>query len=109
MERSSADNLQIEQCINTIFENQNMQDRNFSCHEFVQRIVGQYKIYYKFCRHIAVLGAGLMGAGVVQVSIDKGYHVTMKDMSLQGLARGEEQVYAGLNKQAKRKKITTYV
>lgn len=50
-----------------------------------------------------------MGAGVVQVSIDKGYHVTMKDMSIEGLARGQEQVYAGLNKQAKRKKISTYV
>ncbi|XP_063433907.1 trifunctional enzyme subunit alpha, mitochondrial-like [Mytilus trossulus] len=59
-------------------------------------------------KHIAVLGAGLMGAGVVQVSIDKGYHVTMKDMSIEGLARGQEQVYAGLNKQAKRKKISTF-
>ncbi|CAG2207487.1 HADHA [Mytilus edulis] len=59
-------------------------------------------------KHIAVLGAGLMGAGVVQVSIDKGYHVTMKDMSIEGLARGQEQVYAGLNKQSKRKKISTF-
>ncbi|CAC5398524.1 HADHA [Mytilus coruscus] len=42
-------------------------------------------------KHIAVLGAGLMGAGVST-----------------RLARGEEQVYAGLNKQAKRKKITTF-
>lgn len=58
-------------------------------------------------RNIAVLGAGLMGAGIVQVSVDKGYHVLMKDMSQQGLARGEEQIWSGLNKQTKRKKITT--
>lgn len=48
-----------------------------------------------------------MGAGIVQVSVDKGYHVIMKDMSQQGLARGEEQIWSGLNKQTKRKKITT--
>jgi enoyl-CoA hydratase/long-chain 3-hydroxyacyl-CoA dehydrogenase len=58
-------------------------------------------------RTLAVLGAGLMGAGIVQVSVDKGYHVIMKDMSVDGLARGEEQVSAGLNKQVKRKKIST--
>jgi len=50
-----------------------------------------------------------MGAGIVQVSVDKGYHVIMKDMSVDGLARGEEQVSAGLNKQVKRKKISTLV
>ncbi|XP_033644913.1 trifunctional enzyme subunit alpha, mitochondrial-like [Asterias rubens] len=57
---------------------------------------------------LSILGAGLMGAGVGQVSIDKGMHVILKDMTLDGLARGEDQIYKGLNKKAKRRKITTF-
>lgn len=53
-----------------------------------------------------MLGAGLMGAGIVQVSIDKGYQVLMKDMSVQGLARGEDQVVKGMSAVVKKKKIT---
>ncbi|ESP00520.1 hypothetical protein LOTGIDRAFT_112349, partial [Lottia gigantea] len=56
---------------------------------------------------LSILGAGLMGAGIAQVSIDKGMRVIMKDMSVKGLARGEDQVQKGFDKQAKRKKITT--
>jgi len=57
---------------------------------------------------IGVLGAGLMGAGIAQVSIDKGMDVLLKDMSLKGLARGQDQIQGGFDKQAKRKKITTF-
>ncbi|XP_030838580.1 trifunctional enzyme subunit alpha, mitochondrial [Strongylocentrotus purpuratus] len=57
---------------------------------------------------LAILGAGLMGAGVAQVSVDKGMHVVLKDMSLQGLARGEQQVFGGLDKKVKRKKLTSF-
>ena len=53
-----------------------------------------------------MLGAGLMGAGIVQVSIDKGYKVLMKDMNQAGLARGEDQIYKGLNTKTKKKQIT---
>ena len=62
-----------------------------------------------FCRTIAVLGAGLMGAGIVQVSVDKGYRTIMKDSFTSGLARGQEQIYKGFNTAAKKKRITTYV
>ena len=55
---------------------------------------------------IAVLGAGLMGAGIVQVSVDKGYQVVMKDANDSGLARGIGQVQKGLEGQIRRKKIT---
>jgi len=54
---------------------------------------------------VAVLGAGLMGAGIAQVSVDKGYHVILKDTSDAGLSRGTGQIYNGLNAQVKRKKI----
>lgn len=57
-------------------------------------------------QNIAVLGAGLMGAGIVQVSVDKGYNVVMKDATAAGLGRGINQVQNGLLNAIKRKRIT---
>ncbi|GAB1605375.1 hydroxyacyl-coenzyme A dehydrogenase, mitochondrial-like [Argonauta hians] len=56
---------------------------------------------------VSVLGAGLMGAGICQVSIDKGYHVIMKDMSDAGLSRGIDQIQKGLKTSVKKKKISS--
>jgi enoyl-CoA hydratase / long-chain 3-hydroxyacyl-CoA dehydrogenase len=53
-----------------------------------------------------VLGAGLMGAGIVQVSVDKGYQVVMKDTNQNGLGRGIGQVQKGLENAIRRKRIT---
>lgn len=47
-----------------------------------------------------------MGAGIAQVSVDKGYQVLLKDVTGKGLARGQNQVYDGLDKAVKRKKIS---
>ena len=58
---------------------------------------------------VAVLGAGLMGAGIAQVSIDKGYRTILKDMSNAGLSRGINQIQDGVTKSVKRKKITSFV
>lgn len=49
-----------------------------------------------FFRKLAVLGAGLMGAGVAQVTVDKGVFTILKDTTQEGLARGQQQVYKGL-------------
>ncbi|KAJ8982061.1 hypothetical protein NQ317_001470, partial [Molorchus minor] len=57
-------------------------------------------------KSVAVLGAGLMGAGIAQVSIDKGYQVILKDTSANGLARGVSQIETGLNAAVKRKKFS---
>ena len=57
-------------------------------------------------RSIGILGAGLMGAGIAQVSIDKGIKTVMKDVSQEGLARGIYQIKDGINKKVKRKKIS---
>ncbi|XP_076013785.1 hydroxyacyl-CoA dehydrogenase trifunctional multienzyme complex subunit alpha b [Genypterus blacodes] len=62
----------------------------------------------KDVKTLAILGAGLMGAGVAQVTVDKGVHTILKDTTVPGLARGEQQVYKGLNDKAKRKNITTF-
>jgi enoyl-CoA hydratase/long-chain 3-hydroxyacyl-CoA dehydrogenase len=46
-----------------------------------------------------------MGAGIAQVSIDKGMRTIMKDMSMEGLARGINQVQSGIDLKVKKKKI----
>uniref|UniRef100_UPI003AABEF1C hydroxyacyl-CoA dehydrogenase trifunctional multienzyme complex subunit alpha b isoform X1 n=1 Tax=Centroberyx gerrardi TaxID=166262 RepID=UPI003AABEF1C len=57
---------------------------------------------------LAILGAGLMGAGVAQVTVDKGVHTILKDTAVAGLARGEQQVFKGLNDKTKKKSITSF-
>lgn len=47
-----------------------------------------------------------MGAGIVQVSIDKGYKVIMKDTNEAGLARGITQIQKGFETGIKRKRLT---
>lgn len=59
-------------------------------------------------KSIGVVGAGLMGAGIVQVSIDKGYNVMMKDVNLTGLSRGQNQIQKGLNDAVKKKKFSSF-
>eukprot|EP00096_Caligus_rogercresseyi_P012963 TRINITY_DN562_c0_g1_i1.p1 TRINITY_DN562_c0_g1~~TRINITY_DN562_c0_g1_i1.p1 ORF type:complete len:763 (-),score=220.08 TRINITY_DN562_c0_g1_i1:295-2583(-) len=55
---------------------------------------------------VGILGAGLMGAGIAQVSVDKGMKVLMKDMSEAGLSRGIDQVQKGLDLSVKKKKLS---
>ncbi|XP_055028669.2 trifunctional enzyme subunit alpha, mitochondrial [Misgurnus anguillicaudatus] len=62
----------------------------------------------KDVKTLAVLGAGLMGAGIAQVTIDKGVHTILKDTTLEGLNRGQQQVYKGLNDKTKKRSITTF-
>lgn len=57
-------------------------------------------------KSVAVLGAGLMGAGIAQVTVDKGYQVILKDSNSAGLARGVNQISTGLSGAVKRKKLT---
>merc|ERR1712212_133125 len=56
---------------------------------------------------LGILGAGLMGAGIAQVSCDKpNFTTVLKDMSSVGLARGVSQIQGGLDKKVKRKKVS---
>jgi len=56
--------------------------------------------------HVGVLGAGLMGAGISYVTIDKAKtNVRLKDIALDSLAKGIEYVGKILDKKVKRKHI----
>jgi len=58
---------------------------------------------------IAVLGAGLMGAGIAQVSVDNGqYSVLLKDKDAAGVSRGENTILGDLKDKLKTKRITNY-
>lgn len=59
----------------------------------------------KEVKTVGVLGAGLMGAGIAQVTIDKGIQVALKDSNSAGLARGVNQIYTGIDGAVKRKRI----
>uniref|UniRef100_A0A2K6KLS6 enoyl-CoA hydratase n=1 Tax=Rhinopithecus bieti TaxID=61621 RepID=A0A2K6KLS6_RHIBE len=62
----------------------------------------------KDVKHLAILGAGLMGAGIAQVSVDKGLKTILKDATLTGLDRGQQQVFKGLNDKVKKKALTSF-
>ncbi|XP_073418112.1 trifunctional enzyme subunit alpha, mitochondrial [Dendrobates tinctorius] len=57
---------------------------------------------------LAILGAGLMGAGIAQVSVDKGFKTILKDTTVEGLGRGQQQVFKGLNDKVKKKSVTSF-
>ncbi|MBN3297623.1 ECHA enzyme, partial [Amia calva] len=62
----------------------------------------------KEVKSLAILGAGLMGAGIAQVSVDKGLFTILKDTTVEGLGRGQQQVYKGLDGKTKKRSITSF-
>lgn len=59
--------------------------------------------------NIAVLGAGLMGGGIAQVSAANGkYHVLLKDKDAASAARGQNNITADLEKKLKKKRMTPF-
>ena len=59
--------------------------------------------------NIGVLGAGLMGGGIAQVSAANGkYRVLMKDKDMASAARGERNISLDLEKKLKKKRMTPF-
>lgn len=58
---------------------------------------------------IGVLGAGLMGSGIADVSINKGgYSVLLKDQTMEAAAKGEKVIWDALNQKSKKRIITSF-
>ncbi|XP_021574170.1 trifunctional enzyme subunit alpha, mitochondrial isoform X3 [Carlito syrichta] len=68
----------------------------------------KFGVPQKEVKNLAILGAGLMGAGIAQVSVDKGLKTILKDATLPGLGRGQQQVFKGLNDKVKKKALTSF-
>ena len=57
-------------------------------------------------RHIGVIGAGTMGAGIAQVASTSGYKVTLVDLAPAALDAGLAGIHAGIDKLLSKEKLT---
>jgi 3-hydroxyacyl-CoA dehydrogenase/enoyl-CoA hydratase/3-hydroxybutyryl-CoA epimerase len=63
----------------------------------------------KNVQKIGVLGAGLMGSGIADVSATKGeYRVLLKDQTIENAAQGEKETWKSLNQKAKKRIISEF-
>ncbi|MDX2814209.1 3-hydroxyacyl-CoA dehydrogenase family protein [Streptomyces sp. PA03-5A] len=57
-------------------------------------------------KKLAVIGAGLMGSGIAQVSAQAGYEVVLRDITVEALARGKGGIEASYEKFVAKGKLT---
>ncbi|RMF58423.1 MAG: fatty acid oxidation complex subunit alpha FadJ [Calditrichaeota bacterium] len=57
---------------------------------------------------IGILGAGLMGSGIAEVSASKGYEIFIKDISLQAIASGEKRIWDNLDGRVKKRALSAF-
>ena len=59
-------------------------------------------------KRVGVLGAGLMGSGIAQVSATRGLEVVLKDVSLDALGRAQKQIFEALARRVRRKALLPF-
>eukprot|EP00960_Hanusia_phi_P077535 768707-Hanusia_phi.AAC.5 len=59
-------------------------------------------------KKVGVLGAGLMGAGIAEVTIVKGVPVVLKDVSAKGLSVGETNIQKSMQDKVKKKRMNNF-
>jgi len=57
---------------------------------------------------VAVMGAGLMGAGIAQVTAEKGMSVLLKDRNDEAIGRGQSYMKGNWDKKLKRRRMTKF-
>mgnify|MGYP000347482121 CR=1 FL=1 len=55
---------------------------------------------------LGMIGAGFMGAGIAEVTANKGFDVLLKDIKPEMITSAEKQIWKGIAKKLKRKSIT---
>ncbi|MGB1247527.1 MAG: 3-hydroxyacyl-CoA dehydrogenase NAD-binding domain-containing protein [Chitinophagales bacterium] len=59
----------------------------------------------KELKTLGMLGAGFMGAGITEVSVNKGIDVLLKDLEQETLTAAKKQIWKGIAKKLKRRSI----
>lgn len=59
-------------------------------------------------RKIGVLGAGLMGSGIAEVSVNNDYRVLLKDQSAEQAVNGKKSIWESLEKKRKKHIISSF-
>lgn len=59
-------------------------------------------------RKIGVLGAGLMGSGIADVSVNNGLRVLLKDQNVEQAAKGKEIIWDNLQEKVDKRIISTF-
>lgn len=57
---------------------------------------------------LGVLGAGLMGAGIAEVTVQKGVRVLLKDVNAEALARGQKTIWGDFDKRVRSHAMTPF-
>lgn len=67
-----------------------------------------YEELKKEVNKIAVLGAGLMGSGITEVSIDHGYHVWLKDQTIEQAVEGKKEIASNYKEKVNKRIISGF-
>ncbi|XP_042359517.1 hydroxyacyl-CoA dehydrogenase trifunctional multienzyme complex subunit alpha a [Plectropomus leopardus] len=62
----------------------------------------------KEVKRLAVLGAGMMGTGIAQVSIDKGVTTVLMDNKEENISKAHDKCYDSFNAKVKRRTLTSF-